>query len=121
MKITSLPLSDAMIGLVARRFRTLGEPYRLRILQLLESGERSVGELVDALGGNQSNVSRHLQVLQETGLVSRRRQGNSVYYSIADPMIFRLCELVCRSAARDARAQLAALARPVANFKGARR
>jgi len=117
----ALPLSDAMVSLVARRFRTLGEPYRLRILQLLESGRRSVGELVEALGGNQSNTSKHLQVLQEAGLVARQRQGNSVYYSIADPMIFRLCELVCRSASRDAQAQLAALARPVANPKGARR
>lgn len=114
------PLPDALLPLVARRFRTLGEPYRLRILRLLESGPRNVGELVGALRGNQSNVSKHLQVLQDAGMVARRREGNSVYYSIADPMILCLCELVCRSAAREAQAQLAVIAGPLSRRKRAR-
>ena len=58
-------MSDKMLDLVARRFRTLGEPYRLRILQELEVGEKSVGELVAALDGNQPNVSKHLQILSD--------------------------------------------------------
>ena len=102
----SLPLSDPMIELVARRFRMLGEPQRLRMLQLLEKGERPVGEIVEALEANQSNISKHLQALYDAGLVSRRRDGNSIYYSIADPIVFKLCDLVCRSATDEVRARL---------------
>ena len=90
-------MNDAMLDLVARRFRILGEPYRLRILQQLERGELSVGALVEVLDGNQPNVSRHLQVLYDAGLVSRRRDGTSVLYAIGDPVIFKLCDLVCRN------------------------
>lgn len=97
------PLSDKMTELVARRFRMLGEPFRLRILQALEPAERAVGELVEALDGNQPNVSKHLHLLHEAGIISRRRDGNSIYYGIADPMIFKLCDLVCRSATEKAR------------------
>jgi DNA-binding transcriptional ArsR family regulator len=93
-------MSDKMLDLVAKRFRTLGEPYRLRILQRLEAGEQSVSELVAALDGNQPNVSKHLQILSEAGLVRRRREGNSIYYEISDPMVFQLCALVCRSEAQ---------------------
>lgn len=106
----SLALSDQMLALVARRFRMLGEPQRLRILQVLEAGDATVGEIVEALSGNQPNISKHLQALHEAGLVGRRREGNSIYYSIADPVIFKLCALVCRSAEEDARARLADLA-----------
>lgn len=91
------PMNGAMLDLVARRFRILGEPYRLRILQQLEQGELSVGALVEALDGNQPNVSRHLQVLYDAGLVSRRRDGTSILYAIGDPVIFKLCDLVCRN------------------------
>ncbi|MBS1821621.1 MAG: helix-turn-helix transcriptional regulator [Acidobacteria bacterium] len=90
-------MNGAMLELVARRFRILGEPCRLRILQQLERGEHSVGALVEALDGNQPNISRHLQVLYEAGLVGRRRDGTSVLYAIGDPFIFKLCDLVCRS------------------------
>lgn len=106
MKHHTLPLSDQMIELVAQRFQILGEPQRLRILQALEPGERTVGEIVEIVAGNQPNISKHLQVLHVTGLVGRRRRGNSIYYSIADPVVFRLCELVCRSAADRARERL---------------
>ena len=99
-------LSDQMIELVARRFRVLGEPQRLRILQVLEAGEHTVGDIVEALDGSQPNISKHLQSLYESGLVGRRRNGNSIYYSIADPVVFKLCALVCRSAAQDARERL---------------
>lgn len=91
---------------VARRFRLLGEPYRLRILQLLEEGERSVGDITAALHGNQPNVSKHLQALYDGGLTGRRREGNTIVYFIADPAIFELCDLVCRSTARSVESQL---------------
>ncbi len=96
-------MSEKMLDLVARRFRTLGEPYRLRILQELEQGERSVGELVTALEGNQPNVSKHLQVLYDAGLIGRRREGTSILYAISDPMVFKLCALVCHSEAEKSR------------------
>ena len=96
-------MSDKMMELVARRFRTLGEPYRLRILQLLSAGEMTVGELVAELEGNQPNVSKHLQILHDAGLLGRRRVGTSIVYAISDPMVFQLCELVCRSETQKSR------------------
>ena len=98
--IFSETMSDKMLDLVARRFRTLGEPVRLRLIQQLESGEKTVGDLVAALDGNQPNVSKHLQILYEAGLLARRRSGTSILYSIADPMVFKLCQLVCHSETR---------------------
>lgn len=104
-----LKFTDAMVDRIARRFRALGEPQRLRILQVLEEGPRTVGEVVSELDGNQPNISRHLQGLHEVGLLHRRREGNSIYYSIADPVVHELCALVCGSAERDAVTHLAAL------------
>lgn len=104
-------MSDKMMELVARRFRTLGEPFRLRLLQQLERGEKTVGELAEALDGNQPNVSKHLGILHDAGLVSRRRDGNSIVYMISDPMVFRLCELVCRSESERSRREFEALNR----------
>lgn len=102
-------LSDTMIDRIARRFRALGEPQRLRILQVLEAGPRTVGEVVAELNGNQPNISRHLQELHDAGLLRRRRERNSIYYSIGDPVVHQLCELVCGCAQRDMEAELAAL------------
>jgi DNA-binding transcriptional ArsR family regulator len=104
--------SEKMLTLVARRFRLLGEPFRLRLLHALERGERTVGELVRELEGNQPNVSKHLQMLNEAGLVSRRREGNSIYYGIANPMVLKLCELVCQDARERAREEYLELDRP---------
>lgn len=91
-----------MLELVARRFQVLGEPCRLRILQTLQGGAMTVNQIVGELNGNQPNVSKHLQILFDAGVVGRERSGNSVFYNIADPVVFRLCELVCRSTARQA-------------------
>lgn len=88
-------LSPDAIELVAERFRTLGEPTRLRLLDALRKGERSVGELVEVLGTGQANVSKHLQLLNAAGFVGRRREGTTVYYHLADPSVFKLCDLVC--------------------------
>ena len=102
-------MSDKMMELVASRFRTLGEPLRLRILQQLEHGEMTVGELVEAVDGNQPNISKHLSMLHDAGLVGRRREGNSILYGICDPMVFKLCELVCRREAKRSEEEHAAL------------
>ena len=108
MASKQVQLTDETIEVVARRFRLLGEPVRLRLLQLLEADERTVNELVEALQGNQPNISRHLNALFDGGLVKRRRDGISIYYSVADPVVFKLCELVCKSAREQVRVQLTA-------------
>lgn len=96
-----------MTEVVAKRFRALGEPMRLRILQTLEDGEKPVGDIVDLLEASQPNISKHLKALCQEGLVNRRRDGVNICYSIADPMIFKLCALICQSAVQQTRAQLA--------------
>jgi DNA-binding transcriptional ArsR family regulator len=83
------------LDLVAARFRALGEPLRLRMLQELERGERSVSALAENVESTQPNVSKHLKILQDAGLVKRRQQGTTVYYSIADELVFELCEMIC--------------------------
>ena len=97
---------EKMAELVAQRFRLLGEPMRLRILKALQTGEQPVSEIVRALGASQPNISKHLQALCQGGLISRRRVGLNINYSIADPIIFKLCQLVCRSAEEHARSEL---------------
>lgn len=104
-----LPLSDKMIELIAHRFRMLGDPTRLRILQSLERGKQSVNEITAQVSGNQPNISKHLQALYDAGLLSRRREGNSIFYAIADPTIFKLCDLVCHSASESVRAHYSEL------------
>jgi len=95
-------MSDEALALVARRFAVLAEPMRLRLLHALFWGERAVNDLVGITGGTQANISRHLQTLAESGLVTRRKEGLQVFYAIADPSIFELCELVCGSLEEDA-------------------
>jgi len=92
-----LKMSNEMLILVAARFRILGEPYRLRILQVLRQGAMTVGDLVEALEGNQPIIYRHLQILHQAGIVSRRRSGSHIIYSIKDPVVFSLCEFVHRN------------------------
>jgi len=90
-------MSVEAIEMVAYRFKILSEPLRLRILQCLQSGEKSVTELTEAIETSQPNVSKHLKILQTSGAVKRRQEGNTVYYSIADESIFTLCDVVCNS------------------------
>lgn len=101
----TLPLSDKMMHLVARRFRLLGDVSRLRILQCLESGEKTVGAVTEQVTGSQPNVSKHLQALTDAGILDRRRDGNTILYSIADPLVFKLCGLVCKSTESRVREQ----------------
>ena len=69
----------------------------LRLIQALFEGEKNVTALAEEAGGTQANISRHLQTLTEAHLLQRRKEGLQVFYSIADPSIFQLCELVCGS------------------------
>jgi DNA-binding transcriptional ArsR family regulator len=84
-----------LLELIAMRFKVLAEPLRLRLLNALREGERTVTQLVDETGAGQANVSRHLALLHRHRMVNRRKDGLNVYYRIADPSIFELCELVC--------------------------
>jgi DNA-binding transcriptional ArsR family regulator len=89
------PLPDQLVELIAARFRVIGEPMRIRLLDRLRDDELGVQELADALGATQQNVSKHLGVLHGAGILARRRDGNRVLYAIADDSIFMLCENVC--------------------------
>jgi DNA-binding transcriptional ArsR family regulator len=81
---------------VATRFRVLGDAKRLAILRELMQGEElSVGELVSRLDTTQANVSKHLGILLQAGVVSRRPVGTSAYYTVTDPSLSGLCDLVC--------------------------
>lgn len=86
---------------VASYFQALSEPTRLQILNLLRQGERNVGELAQACGYTSANVSRHLSLLMQHGLVEREARGTSVYYRIADESVYALCDLVCGNIARQ--------------------
>ncbi|MFZ1866537.1 MAG: metalloregulator ArsR/SmtB family transcription factor [Polyangiales bacterium] len=88
-------LNPGNLRAVATRFRILGVPLRLQILNELADGERTVSELVQATGSTQPNVSKHLTTLLAHRLVKREQRGNSAYYSVADPAVFELCEIVC--------------------------
>lgn len=88
-------LGEEAITLVAARFRALGDPSRIRLLNLLMQGEMSVHEMVEASGMSQTNVSRHLGLLRREGVVARRRVGKLAVYRIIDPNIETLCALVC--------------------------
>lgn len=93
----SWKMSPEAVNLVASRFKILSEPLRLQILQQLEAGKMNVTELVSAVGSTQPNVSKHLKILQDSALISRKQEGNTVFYWIADESVFELCDLVCSS------------------------
>lgn len=80
---------------VADYFSVLSEPMRLRILNQLRDGEKCVQDLVEATETSQANVSKHLKVMLQAGILNRRSEGTSAYYSVADNLSFELCNLVC--------------------------
>jgi len=102
-------MSPDALELVAARFRAMGEPIRLRILQTLEGGEKSVSAITGIVGSSQPNVSKHLKVLQDAGLIRRRQDGAAAYYAIADDMVFELCDMVCVKLRDRLEAQVGAL------------
>jgi DNA-binding transcriptional ArsR family regulator len=95
MALAPHPLPDQLVELIAQRFRCLGEPMRIKLLDRLREGEATVGELQEATGASQQNVSKHLGVLLAAGMVSRTKQGTRASYAIADDGVFELCEHVC--------------------------
>lgn len=88
-------LHPQALAQVADYFKVLSEVSRLQVLNCLRSGEKNVTEIVSATGLGQANVSKHLKVLMQLGMVARHPKGVSVFYEISDALIFELCELVC--------------------------
>ena len=91
----NLELTPELMGIIAERFKALGEPARLQILDALRDGELTVTELVEATEFGQANVSKHLGLLHQFGFVTRRKEGLYVYYRLADRDVFRLCDIMC--------------------------
>jgi ArsR family transcriptional regulator len=115
-------LTAELFDQVANRFRALGEPARLRILDALRTSELTVGDLCEQTNLNQANLSKHLQLLHTLGFVNRRKNGLFVYYSLTDADVFQLCDIMCgrlagtttqSSSTRQQRGQATALRRPV--------
>jgi len=98
----TLTFDDQTLDFIASWFRVLGEPYRLRIVHVLRRGAMTVGELAQSLNGNQSNVSRHLQLLHRAGMIDRKRHGINIVYSLHNSSVTRLCEMVHQNELRKA-------------------
>lgn len=84
------PSERADLGVAAKLFRSLADPTRLAIVQVLAHGERRVTDIVGELGSSQANISGHLACLKDCGLVTDRPQGRAVYYSLASPELLDL-------------------------------
>jgi len=106
---TKKSLDGKQLQAVAELFSVLSESSRLRVLQALQKGPLSVGELVASTGMKQANVSKQLGLLLNAGMIARRQEGNRAIYSIEMPLVFELCHLVCRGVAKQAAQRAAAL------------
>jgi DNA-binding transcriptional ArsR family regulator len=101
------PIPDDLLALMAEKFQMLSDPTRLAILRsLMHTGEKTVSQVVAATGQSVANVSRHLKLLALGGMLARRKEGSFVKYRLDDPVVERICELVCDSLRRDLEAQL---------------
>lgn len=98
-------LTPEALGLMADFFKVLSEVSRLQILCSLKSSPKNVTEIMEATGLGQANVSKHLKILTQAGVVHREQRGVCVYYHIASPFIFELCELVCTALTAQAQQQ----------------
>lgn len=86
---------DSVFEAVAAYFGILSEPTRLRIVHAICEKEMTVSQIVEALGATQTNVSRHLGLMHRSGVLARRKDGNQVYYRVADVAMVDICRSVC--------------------------
>ena len=93
-KKTSPPLSESELRHLAGRFKLLGEPMRLKILQSVCHEPRTVNDIVKAIGSTQANVSKHLALLATGGILARKKNGQCVFYGLKDKLVMQLCEMV---------------------------
>lgn len=103
----SKPIPNEFLDLMAEKFRMLADPTRLAILRSLMDGEKSVSQVIVETGRNQANVSKHLRMLADAGLVARRKEGLQVFYTLSDPLVERLCRLVCETIVEETRGEMA--------------
>ncbi|MDC0832813.1 ArsR family transcriptional regulator [Leptolyngbya valderiana BDU 20041] len=89
--------SPEALETIADFFKVLSEVNRLRIVCCLKSGDKNVSQIIETTGLGQANVSKHLKLLSQAGIVSRNQQGVNVFYSICNPLVFPLCNLVCQA------------------------
>ena len=89
------PIPEPLVELIVQRFRVIGDPMRIRLLDRLREGSATVGQLHGDLGATQQNVSKHLGILHQAGIVSRTKEGTAVRYAIQDESVFAICEIVC--------------------------
>ena len=94
---TKKDLSEEAFEMLGEQFKAFSEPMRLKLVYALMDGEKTVSELVEETRGLQANVSKHLRMLLEAGIVERRKQGLNSYYNIASESVFELCDLMCNS------------------------
>jgi DNA-binding transcriptional ArsR family regulator len=92
-----LNMPEEMLEAVSNRFKLLSEPMRLRILRVLCDGEHTVQEIVNEIHASQANISKHLALMHESGVVSRRKEGLKCYYRIADESVIYACYLISKS------------------------
>ncbi len=97
VKKWNLKMPEEMLTAVANRFKLLSEPMRLKILRTLCENERTVQEIVNEINASQANVSKHLALMHDNGIVNRRKEGLKCYYSIADDSIIYACYLISKS------------------------
>lgn len=90
-------ITPAALKLIACKLKTLAVESRLAILNELRDGEKTVSHLTSATGLSQANVSKHLAVLKRAGLVDFRKEGQHSFYAISDPVVFKLCDLLCKT------------------------
>lgn len=103
--MASTKLTPELLELVAERFKALGEPTRLHILNALRAREMTVSELLAETGLGQANASKHLQLLHALGFVERRKEGLYVFYRLADTSVFELCDIMCGRLNEEVRAR----------------
>lgn len=92
--------SEELIDRIAEIFKVMSEPMRLKILDSLRHGEKNVSELIKLTGSQQANVSKHLGIMKKAGVVTARRKGLNIYYSLKEKRFFTICDSVCEYLAK---------------------
>jgi ArsR family transcriptional regulator len=107
MSVKSTALPDELLSHIAEKFHVLSDTTRLAILRcLMDGGELNVSEIVARTGRGFANVSKHLKLLADARLVLRRKEGSFVLYKLDDPVLQKICALVCDSLRRDLEAEM---------------
>ncbi|TCD47365.1 metalloregulator ArsR/SmtB family transcription factor [Chlorobium sp. N1] len=118
VKRWNLNMPDEMLEAVSNRFKLLSEPMRLKILRVLCENERTVQEIVNAVQASQANISKHLALMHDNGVVNRRKEGLKCYYRIADDSIIYACFLISKSVVENLQDRLSWVQKVNSNMNG---